>query len=82
MNIELQKRYANILRKHVEDGLSILENTSVKNENFQRIVVNINNANNIVFQLENEIMKQEQDEINKQLSNIKAAKRKYTKKDK
>ena len=87
MKIELQERYMNILRNQVEAGLNILEKMSVKDKNYQQVVVNINNANNIAFQLQNEIEKQKQAEIAqaeidaaKILADIKPEKRKYTKK--
>lgn len=89
MKLELQERYMNILNKHVEEGLNILERMNVKNKNYQQVVVNINNANNISFQLQNEIEKQKQDELNKAqpttapaLAEAKPEKRKYTKRAK
>lgn len=86
MKIELQERYMNILRNQVETGLNILEKMSVKDKNYQQIVVNINNANNISFQLQNEIEKQKQVEVAQAqamtapiLAEAKPEKRKYTK---
>lgn len=58
MREQLQVRYMNILRKQVEEGLDILEKMNVRSKNYQQVVVNINNANNISFQLEVEIENQ------------------------
>src|SRR5574344_1663187 len=58
MREQLQVRYMNILRKQVEEGLDILEKMNVGSKNYQQVVVNINNANNISFQLEVEIENQ------------------------
>lgn len=89
MKIELQEKYVKILKKQFEEGLNILEKISVKNKHYQQIVVNMNNANNIAYQLELDIEKQKKDEMinaqaeaDKILATIHAdkPKRKYTKK--
>lgn len=68
MKEKLQKRYLDILRIQAEKGLDILEKMTVANKNYQQVVVNINNANNIAFQLETEIesAQKRQEEINEQ----------------
>ncbi len=65
MREQLQKRYLEILRNQAEQGLDILENMTVADKKYQQVVVNINNANNIAFQLENEI--EAQKELNKKI---------------
>lgn len=94
MREQLQVRYMNILRRQVEEGLNILEKLNVSSKNYQQVVVNINNANNISFQLEVEIENQrkiEQQEAEKQAAETaktiaklnkesQTPKRKYTKK--
>lgn len=94
MREQLQVRYMNILRRQVEEGLNILEKLNVSSKNYQQVVVNINNANNISFQLEVEIENQrkiEQQEAEKQAAEtaktiaklnkeLQTPKRKYTKK--
>jgi hypothetical protein len=92
MNTNLQERYMNILNKQVEEGLDILERMTVKDKNYQAVVVNINNANNISFQLKTQIendkaaelakAKAEADKILTEVKPETAAKRKYTKKAK
>lgn len=58
MREQLQDKYLQILRKQAEEGLNILEKMTVADKKYQQVVVNINNANNIAFQLENEIENQ------------------------
>lgn len=58
MREQLQVRYMNILRRQAEEGLDILAKLNVSNKNYQQVVVNINNANNIAFQLEAELENQ------------------------
>lgn len=72
MREQLQERYLQILRDQASEGLDILERMTVADKKYQQVVVNINNANNIAFQLENEIeaqkevAKRAQEEIAKQ----------------
>lgn len=58
MKIELQERYRNILISQCEEGLDLLEKLNVKDKSYQMLVVNINNANNIAYQLGVEIENQ------------------------
>lgn len=64
MNTEGLIRYKTILLSQVEDGMKILANLNVASKNYQQVVVNINNANNIVYQLETEIVRQIQEKEN------------------
>lgn len=53
MNKKLKRKYISILKKHIDEGLRLLEHTTtIDSELFQRIVVNVNNSANIVVQLE------------------------------
>jgi hypothetical protein len=63
MQKEMQEKYIKILRKHFIEGLAILEKMNVKDKNYQQVVVNINNANNIAFQLEMDIENQKKAEL-------------------
>jgi len=90
MNIDLQIKYMEILNRQIEEGLDILSKMSVKDKNYQSVVVNINNANNISFQLKNQIEAEKAAEIEKakaeaekvlaEVNTEKTTKRKYTKK--
>ncbi len=90
MNIDLQIKYMEILNRQVEEGLDILSKMNVKDKNYQNVVVNINNANNIAFQLKNQIeaekaaeierAKAEAEKVLAEVSTEKTTKRKYTKK--
>jgi len=86
MREQLQKRYLQILRDQASEGLDILERMTVADKKYQQVVVNINNANNIAFQLENEIeaqkelVKQQQEEAaNKRAEEIIAIEKQVTK---
>lgn len=63
MQKELQEKYIRILRKQFTEGLIILEKMTVKDKDYQQVVVNINNANNIAFQLEMDIENQKKAEL-------------------
>lgn len=63
MQKEMQEKYIKILRKQFAEGLAILEKMNVKDKDYQQIVVNINNANNIAFQLEMDIENQKKAEL-------------------
>lgn len=63
MQKELQEKYISILRKQFTEGLIILEKMTVKDKDYQQVVVNINNANNIAFQLEMDIENQKKAEL-------------------
>lgn len=89
MNRDAQERYIKIIRKAAEDGLDILENIDVRHPKFQQIVVNINNASNIAYQLEEDLKRQDAETaLSNALSDIPTVndykedkpKRKYTKK--
>ena len=90
MNIDLQIKYMEILNRQVEEGLKILSKMNVKDKKYQTVVVNINNANNISFQLKNQIeaekaaeierAKAEAEKVLAEVNTKKATKRKYTKK--
>lgn len=58
MNTEGLIRYKTILLSQVEDGMDILSKLNVASKSYQQVVVNINNANNIIYQLETEIVRQ------------------------
>ena len=58
MKMKLQKRYKKILDKQLEEGLDILENLSIDDAKYQTVVVNINNASNISYQLSVDIENQ------------------------
>lgn len=58
MNIEGLTRYKTILLSQVEEGMDILAKLNVASKTYQQVVVNINNANNIVYQLETELVRQ------------------------
>lgn len=56
MDFTFQTKYIDILRKQRDEGLEFLSKMSIKDKDYERVVVNINNANNISYQLEHEIM--------------------------
>lgn len=58
MNIEGLIRYKTILLSQVEEGMDILAKLNVASKTYQQVVVNINNANNIIYQLETEIVRE------------------------
>ena len=53
--IEFENRYLEILKKQINEGLELLSNTSIGDAKYKDLVVNINNANNILLQLDNDI---------------------------
>lgn len=61
-NKEFFQKYKDILKTQANDGLEILKKLKVDDENYQKIVVNINNANNIATQLDKEIEAIEKEE--------------------
>ena len=62
--IEFEKKYLDILLGQLKEGLEILNKTSIGDEKFKDLVVNINNANNIALQLQTDII-----ELEKELTN-------------
>ena len=66
-NKEFFQKYKDILKNQANDGLEILKKLKVDDDNYQKIVVNINNANNIATQLDKEIeaIEKEEEEENK-----------------
>lgn len=64
-NKEFFQKYKDILKNQANDGLEILKKLKVDDDNYQKIVVNINNANNIATQLDKEIEAIEKEEENK-----------------
>lgn len=65
-NKEFFQKYKDILKNQANDGLEILKKLKVDDDNYQKIVVNINNANNIATQLDKEIEAIEKEEENKE----------------
>ena len=65
-NKEFFHKYKDILKNQANDGLEILKKLKVDDDNYQKIVVNINNANNIATQLDKEIEAIEKEEENKE----------------
>ena len=63
-NKEFFQKYKDILKTQANDGLEILKKLKVDDDNYQKIVVNINNANNIATQLDKEIEAIEKEEEN------------------
>ena len=61
-NKEFFQKYKDILKNQANDGLEILKKLKVDDDNYQKIVVNINNANNIATQLDKEIEAIEKEE--------------------
>ena len=59
--IEFEKKYLGILLGQLNEGLDILTKTSIGDEKFKDIVVNINNANNIALQLQTDIIELEKE---------------------
>ena len=57
MTIEIKERYKEILEKQLEEGLVKLETISITEEKYRDLVVNINNAMNIITQLTFDIEK-------------------------
>ena len=53
--IEFETKYLEILKRQINEGLELLSNTSIGDTNYKELVVNINNANNIALQLDNDI---------------------------
>ena len=68
-NKEFFQKYKDILKNQANDGLEILKKLKVDDDNYQKIVVNINNANNIATQLDKEIEAIEKEEENKEEEN-------------
>ena len=64
-NKEFFQKYKDILKTQANDGLEILKKLKVDDDNYQKIVVNVNNANNIATQLDKEIEAIEKEEENK-----------------
>lgn len=64
-NKEFFQKYKDILKNQANDGLEILKKLKVDDDNYQKIVVNINNANNIATQLDKEIEAIEKEEETK-----------------
>ena len=64
-NKEFFQKYKDILKTQANDGLEILKKLKIDDDNYQKIVVNINNANNIATQLDKEIEAIEKEEENK-----------------
>ena len=64
-NKEFFQKYKDILKNQANDGLEILKKVKNDDDNYQKIVVNINNANNIATQLDKEIEAIEKEEENK-----------------
>ena len=59
--IEFEKKYLGILLGQLNEGLDILTKTSIGDEKFKDLVVNINNANNIALQLQTDIIELEKE---------------------
>lgn len=59
--IEFEKKYLDILLGQLNEGLEILNKTSIGDEKFKDLVVNINNANNIALQLQTDIIELEKE---------------------
>lgn len=59
--IEFEKKYLDILLGQLSEGLEILNKTSIGDEKFKDLVVNINNANNIALQLQTDIIELEKE---------------------
>ena len=59
--IEFEKKYLDILLGQLNEGLDILTKTSIGDEKFKDLVVNINNANNIALQLQTDIIELEKE---------------------
>lgn len=59
--IEFEKKYLDILLGQLNEGLDILNKTSIGDEKFKDLVVNINNANNIALQLQTDIIELEKE---------------------
>ena len=70
-NKEFFQKYKDILKNQANDGLEILKKLKVDDDNYQKIVVNINNANNIATQLDKEIEAIEKEEENKEENKVK-----------
>lgn len=49
-------KYLDILKKQMNEGLEILNGLKISDTNYKDVVVNLNNANNIALQLENDIV--------------------------
>lgn len=49
-------KYLDILKKQMNEGLEILNGLKISDANYKDVVVNLNNANNIALQLENDIV--------------------------
>ena len=64
-NKEFFQKYRDILKTQANDGLEILKKLKIDDDNYQKIVVNINNANNIATQLDKEIEEIEKEDENK-----------------
>ena len=65
--IEFENRYLEILKKQINEGLELLSNTSIGDAKYKDLVVNINNANNIALQLDNDIKELTKEEENKEV---------------
>lgn len=53
--LKFNKKYSAILKRELFRGLNLLNETGIEKEDYKNLIVNINNTNNILFQLGSDI---------------------------
>ena len=61
-------KYLDILKKQMNEGLEILNELKISDANYKDVVVNLNNANNIALQLENDIVELTKENTNDKIN--------------
>ena len=61
-------KYLDILKKQMNEGLEILNGLKISDANYKDVVVNLNNANNIALQLENDIVELTKENTNDKIN--------------
>ena len=61
-------KYLDILKKQMNEGLEILSGLKISDANYKDVVVNLNNANNIALQLENDIVELTKENTNDKIN--------------
>ena len=61
-------KYLDILKKQINEGLEILSGLKISDANYKDVVVNLNNANNIALQLENDIVELTKENTNDKIN--------------
>lgn len=60
---EFQVKYLEILKKHMINGLAIIENMSILDEKYKDAIINLNNINNIALQINYDLTEKEKETV-------------------